>query len=261
MRFASLHRYVLLLVCCTFVLIVEGALTTSKAGLLYKTGHRHLATALAVGIGVLAIWTFRAGAPTYLKVLAAWSLLAFAPVAPIPHAVLAQLVFSTLITILLITSKSWQQPADMVEDAASPSLRSVTMAVPIVMIAQIALGAAFRHGALGGIPHITGAMLSLCAALLAGIFTLSQHSAHISLRNGAFALLSLTLIQIFLGLGAYLAKATDATSPSTIALTVAHVAMGTLTFASSIYLALQVRRNVRRITIVRVTSSSAAATS
>lgn len=265
----TLHRYVLMVLFCTFVLILEGALATSKAAGLFQTGHRRLAFAIGGGLLFLAVWSLSTASPGALKTLACTPFLAFVAQLPllamrpawltVAHALAAQLVLCNLLAIIVVGSWSWPEQPAQVEDSASPSLQSVTAAVPLVMFVQIALGAAFRHNALGGIPHIVGAIVSMGVALLACIFILSQHAAHSVLRNSAFALLSLTLVQVFLGLGAYLAKASDPFSMNTAVLTVSHLAVGTLTLAASLNLALQVSKHVRRIIIVRVPSPSAAA--
>ncbi len=54
-----------------------------------------------------------------------------------------------------------------------------------------------------------------------------------------------TLVQVMLGVGAYYARLNAERNPvAMVILTVAHVATGALTLASSIVLAIQIRRNV-----------------
>jgi hypothetical protein len=58
--------------------------------------------------------------------------------------------------------------------------------------------------------------------------------------------LTITLIQICLGIVAYIARIDAAEYPLTMVLaTVAHVATGGLTLAASVVLAIQIRRNVQ----------------
>jgi heme A synthase len=78
------------------------------------------------------------------------------------------------------------------------------------------------------------------------VFALHQFAGHKALRNAAKVLLGVTVAQLALGLGAYIAGArADTPQLSTIVLTVMHVATGALTLAASVVLSIQIRRNVR----------------
>jgi heme A synthase len=84
------------------------------------------------------------------------------------------------------------------------------------------------------------------AILLAGMFVLQQFPKHRALRPAAIGLLTITLLQVFLGIAAYVARINAADYPLAMVLTtVAHVATGGLTLAASVVLAIQIRRNVR----------------
>ncbi len=68
----------------------------------------------------------------------------------------------------------------------------------------------------------------------------------ISMIRAAVALLGITFVQIFLAIAAYFTRLQAAAQPLEMVLsTVAHVAVGALTLAASIVLAIQIRRNVR----------------
>jgi heme A synthase len=82
--------------------------------------------------------------------------------------------------------------------------------------------------------------------MLISIFVLHQFPDHPSLRRSAVVLMSVTGVQVFLGIYAYLTRAQAAQEPLVMVLvTVAHVATGALTLASSIALSIQILRNVR----------------
>ena len=70
------------------------------------------------------------------------------------------------------------------------------------------------------------------------------------MRRSALALLFITFLQVFLGIAAYMSRLATAEAPQPmpvmVGFTVAHVAVGALTLASSVVLAIQVFRNVRR---------------
>jgi heme A synthase len=115
-----------------------------------------------------------------------------------------------------------------------------------LVLAQVALGAAFRHKALGLMPHIIGAMVVSAAIMTISAFVLHQFPEHPSLRKSAIVLMSVTGVQVFLGIFAYLTRAQAAQNPLIMVIvTVAHVAAGALTLASTIALSILILRNVR----------------
>ncbi len=63
-------------------------------------------------------------------------------------------------------------------------------------------------------------------------------------------LMLITFVQVFLGIGAYMSRIAtqDAAQPMRIMVwfTVSHVAVGALTMAASVVLAIQAARNIRR---------------
>jgi heme A synthase len=75
----------------------------------------------------------------------------------ISHTLLGQLFFSTTVVIAIFTSKSWNQIQKPVENASRLRPRATTTAALVLL--QVALGAAFRHGAMGALPHILGALV------------------------------------------------------------------------------------------------------
>ena len=88
------------------------------------------------------------------------------PPVSVLHTCLAQLFFSLTVAMCLFTSKSWMDGPEMVDDHGWPSMRSLAIIVPVVVLTQIALGAGFRHGALGVMPHLVGAMVVIMVLLM-----------------------------------------------------------------------------------------------
>jgi heme a synthase len=229
-------------------------------GVLFETGHRMIATVVGILTIGLAIWISRADKRSWMRrlgwvavsLVVAQGLLGGATVlllqpAPISiaHACLAQLFFSVTVAIAVFTSPNWQQDQESVEDYGWPSLRSLAILTPALVLIQIALGAGFRHRAFSLLPHIVGAMIVPLVILLVGIFVLNQFPRHRALRPAAIRLLIVTVVQIFLGIVAYVARLNAADYPLAMVLTtVAHVATGGLTLAASVVLAIQIRRNV-----------------
>jgi cytochrome c oxidase assembly protein subunit 15 len=277
-----LHRYAILVAVCTLFLVIAGASVTSKeaglsvpdwplsygqvipemtGGVLFETGHRMIATVVAILTIGLAMWIAKVEKRAWMRrlgwaavgLIVAQALLGGAtvlllqpPPVSIAHACLAQLFFSVTVAIAVFTSRKWQEGPDPVEDYGWPSLRSLAIVTPVLILLQIALGAGFRHRAFGLLPHVVGAMLVPLMILLVGVFALHQFPQHRALRPAATGLLAITLAQVVLGIAAYFARINAVEYPLAMVLTtVAHVATGGLTLAASVVLAIQIRRNVR----------------
>lgn len=276
-----LHRYAVALAVCTLLLVVAGASVTSNqaglsvpdwplsygqvmpqmtGGVLFEHGHRMVATFVGMLTIGLAIWLAVAERRKWMKALG-WIalgavivqgllggltvLLLLPPAVSVSHACLAQLFFSTTVAIAVFTSRSWQDGPELVQDYGTPSLRSLAVLVPALLLLQVALGAAFRHGAMTVMAHIVGAMVVTPVVLIVCAFVLHQFPEHRALRPAAIALLAITGAQVALGIGAYLTRSNADKNPlAMVIVTVAHVATGALTLASSVVLAIQVRRNV-----------------
>lgn len=278
----ALHRFTILLAVCTLFLVVAGAAVTSKeaglsvpdwplsygqvmppmiGGVKFEHGHRMVATFVGMLTIVLAIWLQRADSRPWMRKLGWISLAAvifqgllggltvrllLPPAVSISHACLAQLFFSTMLAITIFTSKRWQDGPEPVDDHGWPSLRALSILVPTMVLAQVALGAGFRHRAFTVMPHVVGAMVVTLAVMFLSLFVLHQFPSHRSLRPAALATLGITFLQVFLGIAAYFARLEAATRPLAMVLsTVAHVAFGALTLAATIVLSIQIRRNVR----------------
>jgi cytochrome c oxidase assembly protein subunit 15 len=213
---------------------------------------------------VLAVWLSRADDRRWLKrlgwasvagvilqgVLGGLTVLFLLPKpVSISHACLAQVFFCTTVAIALFTSPGWRRGAVIVEDRGWPSLRSLAYVTPALILLQIALGAGFRHGAIGIMPHVLGAIVIGSVILMFTVFTVVQFPKHDALRKSAWALAFITLAQVLLGIIAYFVRLTSAGAttpdPMMVVATVAHVALGALTMAASVVLAIQVLRHVR----------------
>jgi cytochrome c oxidase assembly protein subunit 15 len=286
MKNVWLHRYAVLWSFCTLFLVVAGGLVTSNdAGLsvpdwplsygrlmppmegniFYEHGHRMVATTVGLLTIGMAIWLMRAERRRWLRNLG-WIALAAVvaqgvlggmtvifmlpkPVS-IGHACLAQLFFSTTVAVALFTSESWSRGAHVVDNAGAPPLHWLALAAACCVFVQLALGASARHQAIGILPHVIGALVATGMVLWVSVRVLMRHAGHDALRRSALALLSITFFQVFLGIAAYMSRLATAEAPQPmpimVGFTVAHVAVGALTLASSVVLAIQVLRHVRR---------------
>lgn len=276
---AALHRYAVATACATFLLIIAGALVTSQdaglsvpdwplsygklmppmsGGIFYEHGHRMVATFVGLLTIGLAVWLWRKEPRRWLRRLGLVALAAVIlqgvlggitvllllpwPVS-VGHASLAQLFFCLTVCVALFTSKGWQQEA--VRRAGPSPLPRLTLLTAGAVFAQLVLGAALRHKAIGVTPHILWALAVAMIAVgtVRGVLSTYEVAA---LRYPALALGCLVVLQLGLGLSAYLARLAAADAPQplpwVVGLTVAHVAAGALTLAASVVLALQAHR-------------------
>jgi len=296
----GLHRWSILLAFCTLLLVVAGGLVTSRdaglsvpdwplsygklmppmeGGILYEHGHRMIATTVGIFTIVSLIWLWQAETRRWMKWLGVAALVAviaqgvlggLTVIYLLPwwissaHASLAQLFFSTTVAMAMFTSSWWLRgPVEVDEDARYP-IRGLSLAAPIFVLGQLALGAAARHKAIGSIYHICGSPIVTFVVLWVALRILLHYAQNRELRRGALSLIGITLTQVFLGIAAYMSRIAYADAiqpmPLMVTFTVLHVAVGALTLATSVALAILVRRNVlvqaRKYSLDRVAAVS-----
>ena len=280
----GLHRWSILLAFCTLLLVVAGGLVTSRdaglsvpdwplsygklmppmeGGILYEHGHRMVATTVGIFTIILMIWFFRAEKRRWMQWLGVAALIAvivqgvlggLTVLLLLPwwistaHACLAQLFFSTTVAIALFTSDWWLRGPTPIEEDPRYPLRTLSLIAPLCVLGQLALGAAARHKAIGSIYHICGSPIVTGVVLWISLRILLHYAGNRELRLGAMTLLGVTFLQVFLGIAAFMSRVAyaDAVQPMPIMVTftVLHVAVGALTMASSVALAILVRRNL-----------------
>ena len=267
-----LRRYAVFVACCTFGLVIAGALVTSndaalsvpdwplswghlvpplEGGIRYEFAHR--AAAMLVGlltVGLaLAMGKAKATGQEACPTLA-WSAVAVVLAqaglggvavkfvtpawATIAHASLGQVFFALTVAICVGLfagfHRSWAAP---------------TVICTVALFTQTILGAGVRYGVVVPAAHIAGAVLATIVVMWAGLSILMQHMENPRLRRPAMLLLSITFSQVFLGIGAYMARVAYADAPQPMPMmvlfTVAHVAVGSLAVGASIALAMLAR--------------------
>jgi heme A synthase len=148
-----------------------------------------------------------------------------------------QLQFAALTLLALITSPVWKSTHPIFRDGGWPSLRTLAFSAPLITLAQIALGAAFRYHLMGVIPHVVWAFVSAIVLLLFGAFVLTQNEAGDSLRRVAVALLVFVCVQVCLGVAALLASVAEMQKAAWMPVaTTSHLIAGALVFASTLLL-------------------------
>jgi len=258
-----LHRLAILLAIVVLLLIIGGAMVGpgSQATPAMLSIHRAAATAVSVlTLGVVLWLVFSDKRPQARRL--AWITLTIAvlqdsvghaavltriPIAAgIAHALMAPLFFAATVAIAVVTSPGWSRGPEHASDYGWPSMRSLAILTPIVVVLQILLGAAFRQKALTLLPHVLGAMFVALVILLESIFVLQQFPTHRALRPAAKTLLGVGFGQVFLGLTALIMKSmADDTDMAVIITVAAHVTGGALTLATTIVLSILIRRNVQ----------------
>lgn len=258
-----LHRLAILVAVCTLLLIVDGAMVgpgvhpTPAA----MSMHRIAATAVSLlTLGVVLWLIFKDPRPQVRRL--GWLTLALAVLqdsvghaavlariphtAGIAHALMAPLFFASVVAIAVVTSPPWYRGPEHVLDYGWPSMRSLAILTPTLVLLQILLGAAFRQNVLTLLPHVLGAMFLVLVILLESIFVLQQFPTHRALRAAAKTLLGVGFGQVFLGLTALIMKSmADDTDPAVIITVASHITGGALTLATTIVLSILIRRNVQ----------------
>jgi len=260
MKNRGLHLYSILVAVATLCLIVSGAMVASQNGT-PEGWHRVigaivavLVLGLAVGLAVTKTheWLRRLGraavavaiADAGLGLLAGPASAPALPVIAMAHAFLGPVLFSTLAAIALATSRSWQCDPIFLQDQGWPPLRGVARNTLVLVVIQVALGAAFRYGSIGVMVHILGALI-VVVFILTLVVLVTLMPEHPTLRPAAITLGVFTFAQVFLGLTVVSMGTAQANKGVAALMAVAHVATGAITLAMTLVVALEVWRNVR----------------
>jgi len=293
-KLQGVHRFAVATASVTVLLLMAGALVTSNdaadsvpdwplaygriipplvGGIRYEYAHRVFAASVTVLTLVLAVWLARRGTRlsrklgwTALGLVVAQALLGalrvlqgHPKVTATMHATLAQIFFVTVVSLALLTSAWWQRDLLSLDDRGSPHLRSLAVVTTAAIFVQLILGAGFRHGAFGILPHLVGAVVVAFLIVWTCRAVRKRFGQIRDLRGWGILLQAFLGTQILLGIAAYWAvvKAMNAVQPSPtyVLVTVAHVLVGALTLASSVLLTLSCYRLIRPQAVVALRSA------
>jgi len=237
--------------------------------LFWEHGHRMVATTvgmltIALLIYILAKekrqWVRRLGVVALLAVIAQGLLggLTVKWMLPLPvstaHATLAQLFFCITVSLAVFTSRSWMEARPLTEEKGTLPLRYLCTAALVTIFLQLIIGATLRHSATWDqhlpteliLAHIGGALAVTVALGSAAMNVLLRHKGHSFLTQPARLALVLLVVQLLLGVAAYLTRLASPNDPQPlnpmISITVAHVACGALVFVTTIVLTLRTYR-------------------
>jgi heme a synthase len=274
----ALHRFAITTCGCTVLLLMAGALVTSNdaadsvpdwplaygriipplvGGIRYEFAHRVVAGVVAVLTTILAIWLARSAKAKLLRQLG-WAAFALVlaqaalgalrvvfhhpPLIATVHATVAQIFFMTTVALVYYTGAGARSDTQAIEDSGSPRLGTLGALTTAVILVQLVLGAGFRHGAFGILPHLIGAGVVTLMVIWTGRAAKSRFRLVPEIRRGVVFLHSTFGTQLLLGFGAYwaVAKVITEAQPTMpyVMLTVAHVLVGALVLAASVMLTL-----------------------
>lgn len=161
------------------------------------------------------------------------------------HGCLAQLVAALLVSIACVTSPGWSSHVSGNTDSKKiVQLRIVSLTLAVLIYGQIVFGAVLRHtySLLGSRGHLLTAF-----AVVAGVVwllreTWEHHSQERGLTIPAIVLSVLVVVQLVMGVEAWLLRLMAVSPANQVWIKTAHVALGYLVFATSVVAALQAFR-------------------
>jgi len=226
-RFEYSHRVIAGVVGLTTLLLAVWAHLSDRRSWVRKLGWIAFAGVVAqAGIGGLRVLF-----PAYKALIA------------VPHALVAQSFFGVVVAVVVFTSRSWSDRRQVKSDAGGTPLRKMVAATVSAVLLQLVLGAGFRHQAFGIVPHILGALAVTVLIVWTVVAVIRRHGDDDYLARPGKVALGLLMVQLCLGVGAYIARLASASEPQPvepmISLTVAHLVVGGLTLATMVVLALR----------------------
>jgi heme a synthase len=242
-RNRALHGFAVFTACCTFLLIIAGALVTGNdaglavpdwplsygsltppmvGGIFYEHGHRVVASFVGFLTVILAIWLWKRDDRPFVRrlgwialavvvtqgILGGITVLYFLP-APISvmHACLAQAFFCIVSSLALLTSESWKRnESGVIDDVKGVSIRQLSVWTVAAVYAQLILGAALRHSKVGLLWHIIGAFVVTFLVIWTVARVYKYYATVSALFRPAMILGILLAVQLSLGVGSYLVR-------------------------------------------------------
>src|ERR1044072_401810 len=197
--------------------------------LFWEHGHRMVATTVGLLTIVLTIyilakekrsWVRRLGGFALVAVIAQGLLGGLTVKLMLPlavsaaHATLAQVFFCTTVSLAVFTSRSWMEARPLPEEKGTLPLRYLCTAALVTIFLQLIIGATLRHSATWDqhlptqliLAHIGGAAAVTLALGGAAVTTIRRHGGVKFLTRPACFALLLLVVQLFLGLAAYLTR-------------------------------------------------------
>lgn len=239
----GLHAFAVFTACCTFFLIIAGALVTGNdaglavpdwplsygsltppmvGGIRYEHGHRIIASFVGFLTIILAVWLWRKEHRSRVRglgwlalatvitqgILGGITVLFFLPASiSVMHACLAQAFFCIVSSLALLTSRGWKRSVGAVDETlTSVPMRQLCVWATASVFLQLILGAGLRHSKSGLLWHLLGAFL-VTFFMTWTVARIYKYYSHVSqLFRPAMVLGTLLAAQLSLGVGSYLVR-------------------------------------------------------
>lgn len=242
-RNRALHGFAVFTACCTFLLIIAGALVTGNdaglavpdwplsygsltppmiGGIFFEHGHRMVASFVGLLTVILAFWLWKRDDRPVVRrlgwialavvvtqgILGGITVLFFLPTPiSVMHACLAQAFFCIVSSLALLTSESWRHSESGVTgDVKGVSMRQLSVWTVAGVYAQLILGAALRHSKTGLLLHVLGAFVVTFLAIWTVARVYKYYANIPALFRPAIILGILLAAQLSLGVGSYLVR-------------------------------------------------------
>src|SRR5215213_1177279 len=197
--------------------------------LFWEHGHRMVATTVGMLTIILMIyilvkekrpWVRRLGVFALILVIAQGLLGGLTVKLMLPlavstaHATLAQLFFCTTVSLAVFTSRSWIEARPLPEEKGSLPVRYLCTAALVTIFLQLIIGATLRHSATWDkhlpteliLAHIGGALAVTLMLGAASLAVLRRYKDERFLTRPAMVALSLLVVQLGLGIAAYITR-------------------------------------------------------
>ncbi len=175
------------------------------------------------------------------------------------QAVLMHGVVTVLAVATLWASPAWRKPPVLVENEFRPSLLTMAWWPTVAVAVQVVLGSAYRHGLVGVMPHLAGAMLVAGLLAMAGLMVATAYPDHRVLKASAIRLVWLMAAQVLFGLAALAVRmGGEGWGQNLVLVTTAHIVLGSLTLAACVVLALVIQRHVTDAAVALAASNNVA---
>jgi cytochrome c oxidase assembly protein subunit 15 len=237
-RGKGLHRFAVLTACCTWCLIIAGALVTGNeaglavpdwplsygsltppmvGGIFFEHGHRLIAATVGLLTVILALWLWRneprqsvrrlgwlaLGTVIAQGILGGITVLFFLPAAiSIAHGCLAQAFFCMVVSLAWVTSIHWREnTTPKLDEPDNLPLRQLGLLALAGVYIQLMFGAYLRHLKSGITLHVVGALFVVLLIIWVFIRVSGRYAHVAALFRPAVLLILLLIAQLFLGIG------------------------------------------------------------
>lgn len=175
------------------------------------------------------------------------------------HGCFGQMVFATLVSLAVVTSRRWQsfESTRGANDGASdPALRRATLVLVALIVGQLVLGAILRHkgGPLGQRGHLLTAFAVTFAIAWLARLVWTQHTGDRNLTLAVTIMVGLLGLQLMLGIEAWMVRfmTTAAFEPGHWLLNrdlvrSLHVLVGSCLLANAVVAALEAHRGLATV--------------